>query len=97
MPVRYVMERFREVQVAVAQLDQKIDDKLGDFAVRMARLELRQEQTDKALDQSREQTAKALEQNTVGRRWLVGMWIAGLSLVVAVVAVIVAVQALGKG
>lgn len=80
VPVRYVMERFGELQQSLAVLGQRIEDRLGEAAVRLARLEMRADQTDKRLDDS-----------TVGRRWSVGTWLAGISALLALVAVIVAI------
>lgn len=80
VPVKYVMARFAEVQEAVGKLDQKIDDKLGDFAVRMAKVELRLELHD-----------KAIETGISGRRWGITTVIAAVSVLVAVGALLVAI------
>jgi t-SNARE complex subunit (syntaxin) len=77
VPGRYILERVREVQTTLDQLDQKIEDKLGDYAVRLAKLELRQDQSD-----------KAIELAIAGRRWRVETWVSLVAILVAIVAVV---------
>lgn len=81
----YIRERFRELQQAFTEHAQRVEDKVGDHAVRIAKLELRADQTDVALRQAQE-----------SRRWSIGTWIGVLSVIVGTAGVIVAIIALTK-
>lgn len=82
----YIRERFRELQQSFDNFAQRIEDRTGDHAVRIAKLEWRADQTDQRFIQT-----------TEGRRWSVGTWIAVLSALAAIAAVVVAVVALSAG
>jgi hypothetical protein len=84
--VAYVMQRIGELTEMFIRLDQKIDDTMGDHSVRIAKLELRADQSEQRIDAA-----------TTGRRWQVTTWIAALSLLVALAAVLVAVKAATGG
>lgn len=80
VPVRFVMERVREVQDAVTEVGRKIDTTLGEYAVRLARLELRQDLTDRRLDN-----------DTGGRRYLFTAVVSTVAVLVSVAGVVVTI------
>ncbi|MBX6360092.1 MAG: hypothetical protein IRZ03_08435 [Acidobacterium ailaaui] len=81
----YIRERFRELQQAFTEHAQRVEDKVGDHAVRIAKLEMRADQTDATLRETRE-----------SHRWSVGTWISVVSVLIAAAGVIVAIIALNQ-
>lgn len=81
----YIRERFRELQSAFDHLAQRVADTTGDHAIRIAKLEMRADQTERALHEARD-----------SHRWSVGTWLGALSAIAAIAAVIVAIVAIGQ-
>lgn len=76
----YIRERFRELQSSFDLLAQRVEDKTGDHAVRIAKLELRVDQTNKTLQQAIE-----------GRRWHISTWISASASLIALASALLAV------
>ena len=84
VPLRYVMERVREVQDAISAVSQKIDDRMGEHAVRLARMELRQDLTD-----------RRLETDTGGRRFVLTTVISTVAVLVSIAALVMTMMLKG--
>lgn len=98
----YMSERFRELQAAFAEHAQRVEDKVGDHAVRIAKLELQVDQSRThgerltKLEMLAADTASALKDLADSRRFNVTTWIAALAMIGTVAAVVVAIIALSK-
>ncbi|MFC6090884.1 hypothetical protein [Saccharothrix lopnurensis] len=84
VPLRYVMERVRELQDVVVGVGHKIDERFGEYAVRLARAELRLDLIDRRLDN-----------DTSGRRYVISTVIATVAVLVSIAALIVTVSLRG--
>jgi hypothetical protein len=82
VPAAWVMAQLDELKAAFVRLDEKLDNKLGDHANRLARQEVVAEHQQRLIDELQQQ----LRDNTNGRRW-------GITTVIAVIAVLVSIAA----